>query len=66
MGISSIAASGAALTTSVSTAADMNQVFTFGPTGYTLLTVALGAIVWRFLRPPKPHHRRPTTKSRWE
>ncbi len=66
MGTLSIAATGAALTTSVSRAADMNQVFTFGPTGYALLTVALFAIVWRFVRPPKPHQRRPTAKSRWE
>ncbi len=69
MGILSITATGAALTASGSTAAEMDQIFTFGPTGYALLTVALFAIVWRFLRPPKQQHhhqRRRTAKPHWE
>ena len=44
---------------------DMTQMLRFGPTGYALLTVALFAILWRFLRPHK-HHRRNADKWPWQ
>lgn len=46
-------------------AGNFAQEFTFGPTGYTLLTVALFGILWRLLRPHK-QHRRNTDKWPWE
>lgn len=56
---------GALLASPAHAAQDLTQMFTFGPTGYTLLAVALFALVWRFLRPHK-NHRRSADKWPWE
>lgn len=46
-------------------ASDAAQLFSFGPTGYAMLTVALFAVLWRFLRPHK-NHRRSADKWWWQ
>lgn len=51
MGIFATGVTAAGLSGATHAATGLTQVFTFGPTGYALLTVALVGILWRFLRP---------------
>lgn len=60
-----VAMAGFLLTLPAQAGVDAAQMLRFGPTGYALLTVALFAILWRFLRPQK-HQRRNADKWPWE